>query len=159
LIVRFDWKTLTILKNGKAGLSIPAHCNVRNEVNEQRKDNQIVLTTPVRGDKKPYMPRQIPSGIWRITDIVYTDVSDYAPVIIKTDAMRPVFTWELDKDGNYLNSTEEIQIDGSYWIHYNNNSHTSWGCILPDRPADVLELARIIETEKVIGNAVFLEVI
>jgi hypothetical protein len=145
MTIIFTWTEL-ILKIGDRILDrFPATCKVRTELNGQRKKNQIVKTFPIAGDREPYYPRQFPSGIFDITGVEYTKDPDYAPVKIKTDALREVFTWSLTRRGNYYyKPTGEMQIDSCYYLHYTKYK-TTHGCIRLSTPEDALKLAGIIE--------------
>lgn len=140
----FTWKHLIIMNGAVEIGRYPASCRVRNELNGKRSKNQVVYTYPKTGKPKPYYPRQFPSGIFNITGIEYTDDVEYAPVKIKTDATREVFTWDLDTAGNYWKPTGNIQEDTCYWLHF-TNSLTTLGCIRIDDIHDALKIAHIIE--------------
>ena len=69
----FTWKEI-LIENGTTIIKrIPASCNVRNELNGKRFNNQVVYTYPEKGHRKPYYPRQFPSGIFEITSIEWVD--------------------------------------------------------------------------------------
>ena len=116
--ITFDWKQLVIKNEVIPIIKFPATCRVRNEINGHRSLDQVVYTLPESGKPKPYYPRPFPSGIFKIIDIEYTDDLEYAPVKIKTNATREVFTWDLDKEGNYWKPTGKTQIDTCYWLHF-----------------------------------------
>jgi len=154
----FTWKELIIL-NGKTEIArYPATCKVRNEINGQRKKDQVVYTIPSEGMPKPYYPRQFPSEIFEITNIEYTTDPVYAPVKIKTTATRKVFTWDLDVDGNYWKPTGKVQIDTAYWLHH-TDSNTTLGCIRIVFEKDAISLTNIIERFLENGDKVYLEVL
>ena len=156
--VIFTWSEIIILNGNVEIKRFPASCKVRTELNGQRKKNQLIYTLPKTGHPKPYYPRQFPSGIFHITDIEYTDDKEYAPVKIKTDATRKVFTWDLDREGNYWEPTGDIQIDTCYWLHF-TNSKTTLGCIRINNIHDALSFAHIIEPVLKHGDTVMLEVL
>lgn len=154
----FTWSEIIIMNGNTEIVRYPASCKVRNELNGKREKDQVVYTYPVSGNPKPYYPRQHPSGIFEITGIEYTDDVEYAPVKIKTDAVRKVFTWDLDREGNYWEPTGNIQVDKYYWIHF-TNSKTTLGCIRINNIHDALSLAHIIEPVLENGDKVWLEVL
>ena len=154
----FTWKEIIVLNGITEIARYKASCNVRNELNGKRKKNEIIYTYPQTGKPKPYYPRQYPSGIFKITGIEYTDDKEYAPVKIKTDAIRKVFTWDLDREGNYWKPTGNIQIDTCYWLHYTGYK-TTLGCIRIDNISDALSLAHIIEPVLENKDHVYLEVL
>lgn len=147
--VIFDWKNLYIMNGMTEIKRIPATSKVRNEINRQRRSNQVVYT--INKNPEPYYPRPFPSGIFKITEIEWMNndtkrYKEYGPVIIKTDATREVFTWELDKDGNYWKPTGKTQIDTAYYIHHTHRYLTTLGCIRGgDLDSEMISLARIIE--------------
>ena len=156
----FNWKNL-ILKDetGQSITQYSASCKVRTELNGRRKKNQVQYTIPEKPSKpKPYYPRQFPSGIFEITEVMYTADPEYSPVKIKTNAVREVFTWDLDREGNYWQPTGKTQIDTCYWLHYTDSS-TTLGCIRIGSPQDAMSLAAIIEEELKNGNKIMLEVL
>ena len=155
----FDWKNLIVKdETGQSITQYPASCKVRNEINGQRKKNQVKYTLPETGESKPYYPRQFPSGIFEITEVMYTADPEYAPVKIKTTATREVFTWDLDREGDYWQPTGKTQTDTCYWLHYTDSS-TTLGCIRIGNPQDAMSLAAIIEAELKNGNKIMLEVL
>lgn len=156
--VIFTWSEIIILNGNVEIKRFPASCKVRTELNGQRKKSQVIYTIPESGHRKPYYPRQFPSGIFIITGVEYTDDPEYAPVKIKTTATREVFTWDLDRDGKYWTPTEETQIDTAYWLHY-TDSKTTLGCIRIGSKEDALSLAGIIERSVEYGETVMLEVL
>ncbi len=154
----FTWKEI-IAQNGLTVIArYPASCKVRNELNGRRKKNEVKYTYPIIGKPKPYYPRQFPSGIFEITGIEYTNDAEYAPVKIKTTATRKVFTWDLDRDGNYWKPTGQIQEDSCYWLHYTGSS-TTLGCIRISDIHDALSLAHIIEPILENKDKIYLEVL
>ena len=150
----FTWEEILVYFDHKPVERFPASCNVRNELNGKRKEDEVVFTYPVSDHRKPYYPRQFPSGIFRITGVEYTDDPEYAPVKIKTNATRDVFTWDLTVDGKYWQPTGRIQTDTAYWLHY-TDSPTTLGCIRIGSKKDALDLARMID----VAENVYLEVL
>lgn len=149
--VIFTWKELIVVNGMKEIARYPASSKVRNEVNGQRKPDQVEFTIPRNMKSTPYYPRPFPSGIFRITGIEWINndtarYKKYGPVIIKTDATREVFTWELNQDGNYWKPTGKTQIDTAYYIHHTHRYLTTLGCIRGgDLESEMISLARIIE--------------
>ncbi len=143
MTIIFTWSELLFRVGTHIINRFPASCKVRTELNGQRKLDQIVKTYPISGEREPYYPRQFPSGIFNITEIEYTDNETYAPVKIKTDALREVFVWDLNKKG-YYKPSGEIQIDSGYYLHYTDSS-TTLGCIRIATPEDALKIAGIVE--------------
>ena len=150
----FTWKEILVYFDHKLVERFPASCKVRNELNGRRKEDEVVYTYPASGHRKPYYPRQFPSGIFRITGVEYTYDPEYAPVKIKTNATRDVFTWDLTVDGKYWQPTGRIQTDAAYWLHY-TDSPTTLGCIRIGSKKDALDLARMID----VAENVYLEVL
>ena len=155
----FTWKELIVMSDdGKKLRKFKAHCNVRNELNGKRKKREVVKTFPFESPERlPYMPRQFPSGIHRIISVEYTSEKYFDPVKIRTDAVRDVFEWEV-KNGVYTKPTTRIIKDKGYLIHYYDGFH-SHGCILVDKKADVLTLARIIDQALSNKEEIYLEVL
>lgn len=155
----FTWKHLILKKDsGETIRSFPASCNVRTEINGKRKKDEVRYTIPETGHPTPYYPRQFPAGIFEITEIIYTADQKYAPVKIKTNATRKVFTWDLNREGEYWKPTGKTQIDTAYWLHY-TDSKTTLGCIRIGSPQDAMSLASIITRSLEINERVFLEVL
>lgn len=154
--VIFTWSELIVMNSNTEIARYKASCKVRQELNGQRKKDEVQYT--VTKHPKPYYPRQFPSGIFKITEIEYTEDQEYAPVKIKTDATREVFTWDLDTGGNYWKPSGKTQIDTAYWLHYTDSS-TTLGCIRIGLAKDAISLAHIIETTLEHGDSVLLEVL
>jgi hypothetical protein len=154
--VIFTWSELIVMNSYTEIARYKANCKVRQELNGQRSKGEVQYT--VTKHPKPYYPRQFPSGIFKITDIEYTDNIEYAPVKIKTNATREVFTWDLNRDGNYWKPTGKTQIDTAYWLHYTDSS-TTLGCIRIGSAKDALSLAHIIEPFLENNDSVLLEVL
>ena len=158
MIIIFTWKELIVYEDGIEIARCPASCNVRNEMNGRRPlhdPKQVQYTIPKSMKPMPYMPRQYPSGIFKITEIEWTDDPEYAPVKIRTTAKRDVFVWALDKYGGYDYRLDEIQTDTAYHIH-NTDSKTTLGCI---RCTESERLAKLIESVLDKPEPVFLEVL
>ena len=154
----FTWKELIVMNSNTEIARYPASCKVRNELNGKRPKDNVVYTLPKTGHLKPYYPRQFPSGIFNITGIENTDNPEYAPVKIKTNAVRKVFTWDLDRVGNYWEPTGKVQVDTCYWLHYTDSS-TTLGCIRIGSAKDALKLAHVIERVLENDDRVLLEVL
>ena len=152
----FTWKELIVMNGCTEIARYQASCKVRNEINGRRKKSEVQYT--VTKQPKPYYPRQYPSGIFDITDVMYTVDPEYAPVKIKTNATREVFTWDLNQDGEYWKPTGKTQIDTAYWMHYTDSS-TTLGCIRIGSAKDAMSLAHTIERVLEHGDRVLLEVL
>lgn len=158
--ITFDWENL-IIENGK---TFRADCQVRNEINGERMADQVVRTYELNGFRRPYMPRTIPSGIWKITEVVWIDdeSSEYWPVLIRTDAIRAVYIWDLDGDDRYIRRTDTIVADTGYHMHYaryhGNRSRTTHGCINFWTPEIAIDFAKTVEPEIKADRMVSLEV-
>ncbi len=161
--VIFTWKELIILNGITEIARYPASCNVRNELNGKRAKDQVIYTVHKR--PKPYYPRQFPSGIHRITGIEWvekgtTRYEEFGPVIIKTDATRLIFTWDLDRDGKYWKPTGKTQVDTGYYIHHTHTYLTTLGCIRGgNTESEIIHMARIIEPVLEHEDNIFLEVL
>jgi len=154
----FTWKELIVMNGNLEIDRFSANCNIRNELNGRRKKDEIVYTIPIAGHPKPYYPRQFPSGIFDISEVQYTNDSEYAPVKIKTNALREVFTWDLTRDGMYWMPTGNTQIDSAYWLHF-TKSRTTLGCIRIGSESDAMNLALIVKNELDKDKSVLLEVL
>jgi len=146
----FTWKDLIVLDDNKTIEKYPSTCVVRNEINGKRSTNQVIYTIPQSGKPKPYYPRTFPSGIHEITSIEWIKDLDrlelFGPVIIKTDATREVFSWDLTINGNYWIPTGKTQIDTGYYIHHTHRYKTTHGCIRGgDTEAQMIEIAKLVE--------------
>jgi len=159
--VIFTWKELILKSDNKIIKRFPASCNVRNEMNGNRKlhkKSDVVKTFPLSGSQLPYMPRQFPSGIHEILSVEWTDNPEYAPVKIKTDATRKVFNWEIDNEGGYDYPLDKIQDDTCYWLHY-TNSRTTLGCIRIDNRNDAIIFGKMIEVLLLENKKIYLDVL
>ncbi len=159
----FTWKALIVLNGMMEIARYPASSRVRNEINGQRKSDQVIYT--VNKKPKPYYPRPMPSGIHKITSIEWVEkgtkrYEEFGPVIIKTDATREIFTWDLDREGNYWKPTGNTQIDTGYYIHHTHKYLTTLGCIRGgDLESEMISLARIIEPSLEYKDIIYLEVL
>lgn len=157
--VTFDWENL-IIENGK---TFRADCQVRNEINGERMADQVVQTYEKNGVRRPYMPRTIPSGLWKITEVVWIDdeSSEYWPVLVRTDAKRYVYLWQLH-NGRYIHRTNSFAVDLGYHMHharYNGSrSRTTHGCINFWTPEIAIDFAETVEPELKADRLVTLEV-
>lgn len=106
------------------GKQILCACHVRNELNKERKPNEVIYTMP---DHKPYYPRQFPNGTWTISEIVPSQDRLTTPFVIRTDAQQLVDTWETS-NGMYTKKTGLQVMDKFYQLHMLNANET-WGCI------------------------------
>ena len=147
--VIFTWKEIIVLNGVTEIARFPASSKVRNEINGQRKPDQVIYT--VNKKPKPYYPRPFPSGIHKITSIEWVKkgtkrYEEFGPVIIKTDATREIFTWDLNREGLYWKPTGNIQVDTGYYIHHTHKYMTTLGCIRGgDLESEMISLAGIIE--------------
>lgn len=162
--VVFTWKELIILNDTKEIKRFPASSKVRNEINGQRRNQEIVYTYPLHGNRTPYYPRPFPSGIFEITEIEWVKDPDrfkqYGPVIIKTNATRKIFTWDLDSSGHYWKLSGEIQTDSCYYIHHTHRFFTTLGCIRGgDTESEMISIAQLIEPVFEHGDKIYLEVL
>ncbi|MCK5601409.1 hypothetical protein KAR91_06065 [Candidatus Pacearchaeota archaeon] len=161
--VIFTWKEIIILNSIIEIARYPATCKVRNEINGQRKANEVIYTVNKR--PKPYYPRTFSSGIHTITEIEWVKpgtkrYKEFGPVIIKTDAIREIFTWDLDREGNYWKPTGNTQIDTGYYMHHTHKYLTTYGCIRGgDTESEMIHIARIIEPVLNHDDDVMLEVL
>ena len=134
-----------------------ASCMVRNELNGERKETQIVETWPLTGQRQPCNPRKFPTGLWRVKQPVWTDNLEYAPVKIPTDAVRRVLTWDI-KNGKYSEPTGH-QSDAFYHLHFARDSRSTLGCIRLNSASDATAIAKLIEAALIVKGEVWLEVI
>jgi hypothetical protein len=159
----FTWKEIIILNGITEIARFLATCKVRTELNGQRKKDQVIYTVNKR--PKPYYPRQFPSGIHRITEIEWVKEGTerfelFGPVIIKTDAERKIFTWDLDREGNYWEPTGNIQVDTGYYIHHTHRYLTTHGCIRGgNSESEMVSMAKIIEPTIEELEDIFIEVL
>ena len=135
----------------------PASCDVRNELNNRRKMNQVVKTYPSEGSRLPYFPRVFPLGVWKVKKPIWTDDPEYWPVKIPTTAVRNVFTWETE-DGSYNRISEIVQEDAFYHLHHAKNSRTTLGCIRIAIPGDAATIAKSVERHMDALEDVYIEV-
>lgn len=161
--VIFTWSEIIILNGNVEIKRFSASCKVRNDINGKRKPNQVIYT--VNKKPKPYYPRTFPSGIHKITSIEWVEkgtkrYEQFGPVIIKTDATRKIFTWDLDREGNYWKPTGNTQIDTAYYIHHTHKYLTTLGCIRGgNTETEMISIAQIIEPVLKHGDIVMLEVL
>jgi hypothetical protein len=136
------------------GRIIPMWCRVRNELNGQRKPNQIATTIP---EKLPYQPRVFPLGIWRVGVPIPKTDPYMEPAFIPTDAWQMVATWEV-KDGCYDGPTGRKTRDEGYGLHY-STSYTTLGCGRIQYREDAVWLVEKIANAIRSGETVELEVV
>lgn len=132
-----------------------ATCPVRNELNGERSFKFLPRTFPAKSGeiRKFYQPRKFPTGSWEVTGLEWTEDPTYAPVKIKTNAVRAVFVY----DGK--NEVIGIQEDSCYHIHFGVNSLTTHGCIRANSAEDAEEQAKMIKSYLDKKEKVYLEVI
>lgn len=154
-------KLVAILDAGKlicGDKTFKITCDVRNELNERRANNEVVYTTPADGTApKAFMPRPFPTGSWRIKAPLRSVNPVYAPWKIPTTARQTVFVWE-EKNGQYTRATEMTQIDAFYHLHFSVNSKTTLGCIRLNSAADAEEISSLVRERIARGEKVWLEV-
>jgi hypothetical protein len=160
----FTWKELIIRNGTKVLERYPSTCKVRNELNGKRKPNEVIYTTPKSGMPKPFYPRQYPSGIFKILSVDWlTDpesIETFGPVLIRTDATRNVYTWDLDVNGNYWTPTGNLQLDAGYHIHHTHRYKTTHGCIRGgETEGQMISIAQMIEPSVRNGDNVYVEVL
>jgi hypothetical protein len=139
------------------GKEYKATCTVRNELNGWRKKDEVIVTMPVSGSPEAYYPRKFPTGVWKISTPEYTSDPNYAPVKIRTSAVRRVVLWDVE-NGEYVEPSGDTQMDTSYLLHFAKNSKTTWGCIRLDSEEDALEIAKDV-ISGLIDGAVYIEVV
>lgn len=107
------------------------------------------------------MPRQFPLGTWRITEIEETNIPEFAPIKIKTDAHQIVHVWALDKQGGYDHETGVTVNDSGYHLHWCEGSHTTLGCgrVGKEDDREVIEFAAIIKPALDRKEEIILEVV
>ncbi len=103
---------------------IPISCLVRNEINRERKSNEVVYSMP---DKHPIQPRPFPLGVWHVLEPRERTDPYLAPYFIPTDAYQMLPVWEIE-NGLYKKPTEKLIKDTAYGFHY-STSRTTQGCI------------------------------
>jgi hypothetical protein len=135
------------------GRVIPCSCDVRNEVNGRRHDDQVARSIP---DNQPYQPRTFPKGLWEVSKPLARENKALAPYFIPTDAWQELPVWEL-KNGRYYRATAEKVIDRAYGLHH-SQFDTTLGCIKITNRDDLLWLVDRINDHLAIGRKVFLEV-
>jgi hypothetical protein len=119
------------------GRSIRASCEIRNELNGQRKVHEVVKTFS-KPERVPYYPRPFPIGTWKFTQIRDKRGNpETAPWFFATDAGQYVEEWELDDKGNYLKPTGKMVWDGEYGLHM-STYRTTLGCIKIMKESDIL---------------------
>lgn len=131
--------------------SIACSCHVRNELNGLRGGQDVAHSMP---DGKPYMPRQFPSGRWKLGKPVKKTDPYMAPWFIPTDAFQYLPTWELDEHGFYVKPTAETVKDIGYGIHLSTSS-TTLGCLKLVSMSDLNWLVNLLQT----GTEVYMEVL
>lgn len=127
------------LKTGKLnafGKTIDVSCLVRNELNGQRKKNQVVKSMP---EGKPIQPRQFPAGSWTVGMPVTRTDPYLAPWFIPTTAFQMLPIWSLDTKGQYKEATDKKTRDVGYGLHH-STSNTTQGCIKIIKMDDLLWL-------------------
>lgn len=142
------------------GKKIPATCEVRNEVNGERKPWQVVYTMgSTRPHDLPYQPRPFPPGVHEITDVADMQLdSVYWPMWIGTDATLELPEWDLDDEDMYRRPTNRIITGRGYGLHHARYrkgsrlvpSRTTLGCINILDPDDAEWLGE--ELRKAFGN-------
>ena len=137
---------------------------IRNELNNRRPlhDKTQVVYSVVNGRSgPPYMPRQFPVGVWKVTAVEDTTVAEFAPIKIKTNAEQKVLVWALDDKGGYDHVTDKSVMDSAYHLHWSEGSRTTLGCgrVGTSSPDQVIKLASMIREAFKRGETVELDVI
>jgi len=149
------------------GRRVLVDCNVRNELNRRRVTHlrkDVVRTEPDDGTKpEPYMPRQFPLGMWRITGIIpHPDPKDryLNPYFIATSAHQLVETWSLDAEGGYDKPTGRFVRDAGYGIHWPDPAFTTTtlGCGRVIKKTELLRLVSDIQAAAARGDMIQLAV-
>ena len=153
MIIRYDSETEELSYND---ITLHATNIVRNEINGWRDKSQVVLT--MGDNRRPYMPRPFPGGIWEVGRPERRDDPALWPYYIPTTATRNVFVWERDT-GGYKTETEEVVTDEEYGLHHSKSSTTTLGCIEVVDEYDLRRLAEDITKAIDDGEKVYLEVI
>jgi hypothetical protein len=137
----------------------------RNELNGRRRlhEPSEVVNIVTRGGRwgQAYMPRQFPTGTWKIVGVEKTSEPVFAPVKIKTDAHQNVELWNLDSHGGYDRPSGIFAEDWGYHLHWSENSKTTLGCgrVGTDTNREALELAGLVSDAMAAGKDVILEVV
>lgn len=155
ITLKFDHKQNVLEAFGR---SIPATCDVRNELNGRRHEDQVVYTIP---GKAAYQPRKFPKGLWKIGRPEPRTDKYLAPYFIPTDAWQEVTVWEIKNENDiekYVRPTIRKEIDRAYGLHYSTSNTTS-GCIRIGSEADLLWLVAQIKQFRDDGIDLFLEVV
>ena len=130
-----------------------AWSRVRNELNGQRKPDEVVMTEP---EEHPYYPRRFPVGTWNVFRPLARSTPYLSPFFIPTDAWQMVDLWSV-KDGKYCKPTGAQYKDSGYGLHF-STSGTTLGCIrigaLHDLEWLVSEINKVLDKKE----AVVLEV-
>jgi len=141
--------------------TMEASCIVRNEINMQRSKHDasevVYAMTGNQYDKKPFMPRKFPTGIWQVFMPQERQSRYLAPYFIPTNAKQLVRVWELDGRGGYDEATDERVMDHGYGLHY-STSRTTLGCIRIHTKDDLVTLVGLIRGTIMQNQVVTLEV-
>ena len=152
------------------GRKLPATCVVRNERNEYRTRDQVVIT---RGQTTPhglaYYPRQFPPGEWEIIRVADCpkdgEDAEYWPTWIDTAATQTLRVWDTER-GEYYTPRMQWIVGRGYGIHharYNKAgemipSNTTLGCINILSPDDARNLGEDIREAFSMKRRVFVRV-
>ncbi len=129
---------------------------VRNLENGRRGFSEVVYSTPVNGNPKPYSPQLFPLGRWEVFKPVKREDNYLAPYFIPTDAEQLVNTWLL-KNGQY-NIKDGVQMDSDYGLHF-SVSETTLGCIRIAGKDELMDLVKYLNKVFDSGEKVYLTVI
>jgi hypothetical protein len=146
--------SLKVSLNENDIVELTASCNVRNELNGRRKDNQVVKSMP---DNVPYQPRKMPIGLWEIGTPLKRYQEDRFPYFIPCNAIQELPIWVLNEYGYYEQPTSQMTIDKGYGIHC-STWQTTLGCIKMHITKELLMLVYLINYEKQVGNKIYMEV-
>lgn len=134
-----------------------ASCIVRNELNGQRKPDQVVRSEEKDGtDGVPYMPRAFPVGRWFITAAIPKSDDYMAPFFLATDAWQMVDEWSLE-GGKYGKPIGKVA-DYGYGLH-NSKSGSTLGCIRIHGRKDLLDIVAACRASWAREESVVLEVV
>lgn len=139
---------------------------VRNEIDptavRRLHDPTEVRRAIVNGEwADPYMPRKFPKGEWWIIGVEDTDVPDFAPIKIRTNAHQLVRAWALDANGGYDHPIDKLIDDSGYHLHWSALSRSTLGCGRVGRNDDsqIRDLAALVRAAFSLKETVILEVV
>lgn len=134
----------------------PTTCVVRNELNGDRRPDQVLMEKGgrvVKSGGTPYQPRPFPAGRWQISEVVWMPLTSiYWPVFIRTNAWQYLDYWEIDENECYSRPTGKRFRGHGYGIHHARldiggelvPSSTTLGCMNVLDPEDAHSLGEHI---------------